>query len=373
MGCVAPRYVGFSNRGDSHFAGIYLPVWCDARAPAHYNPPMRRAFFVFLLVLLAACAPAALPTPLFFYLRMGSVPTLVLTQNPESATSFKEIPLQTPPGCAFWELSPAPAGPYLAVAWECAFGPSVQLLDLRSGAIRFLVTEAQVDNRLLAWEPHGTALYLKVGTLTDPQVLRFNVAGGAPQTIPLPPNTYDLSVSLDNNILYSVTNGIGFGSETRLMGHEEPSFLADPKNILGLFRYALDGQHIAYIRLPDGQEEFPAGELWIIDADGQNAHLVASADAGRGMPPVWSPDGEKIAFIGQQPDGNQSTNLSIYSVNTATLATLAFAPVNPPVWFTNGLYFTLAENDTMSIWFYDTANTQTRKVLGGACCAGWIH
>ena len=155
------------------------------------------------------------------------------------------------------------------------------------------------------------------------------------------------------------------------LGRQQRQILSDAENILGLFRYAPDGKHIAYIRLPDSQADFPAGELWVMDWDGKNARLAATADAGRGMPPVWSPDGDKIAFIGRNQLEDKSTSLSIYDLSAAALLTLPFSPVMPPVWAPEGLYFTLG--GTMAVWFYDTASGKTRKVVSGACCAGWMR
>jgi TolB protein len=45
-----------------------------------------------------------------------------------------------------------------------------------------------------------------------------------------------------------------------------------------------DGRQIAYMR---------STELWVMDADGQNAHLVAGSAGGA---PAWSPDGTQIVF-----------------------------------------------------------------------------
>jgi Tol biopolymer transport system component len=249
------------------------------------------------------------------------------------------------------------------------------LLNISTGQASFLLNDPRMDNRFLAWDPAGEALYLKVGTLSDPQVLRFTVADRRSQALPVSPNTYDLTVSPDKTILYAFSNGIGFGSEAWLLDEtgNQRQILSDAKNILGLFRYAPDGKHIAYLRLPDSNSTFPAGKLWVMDADGQNARLAATADGGRGMPPAWSPAGDQIAFIGRNQPGNESPNLSIYNMSNARLLTLDFSPLTPPVWSLDGLYFTLAAGDTMELWFYATASGKAHKVTSGACCAGWIH
>lgn len=53
-----------------------------------------------------------------------------------------------------------------------------------------------------------------------------------------------------------------------------------------------DGRRIAFIRRRDGSTDFELGDLYVMDADGSNARLIApSANS-----PAWSPDSKKIAF-----------------------------------------------------------------------------
>ncbi|RPH59478.1 MAG: hypothetical protein EHM81_08120, partial [Chloroflexi bacterium] len=143
---------------------------------------MPRTFCLLLLLALAACAPAPKSqnnpiqssSPLFFTLRLADA-TLVLARNPDSGAPAREIPLEAPAGCGFWSLNPAPTGPSIAIEWECAFGPIVQVLDTGTGKASFPVQGPAVDHRFLAWEPDGGAVYLKVGTLSNPQVLRVDI------------------------------------------------------------------------------------------------------------------------------------------------------------------------------------------------------
>jgi len=53
-----------------------------------------------------------------------------------------------------------------------------------------------------------------------------------------------------------------------------------------------DGRRIAFVRRPTGATSFDLGDLYVMDADGSNARLIApSANS-----PAWSPDSRKIAF-----------------------------------------------------------------------------
>ena len=140
-------------------------------------------------------------------------------------------------------------------------------------------------------------------------------------------------------------------------------------------RYAPDGQHIAAIRTPDDTTTFPAGALWLVDSNGKHARFAAIADGGRGMFPVWSQDGEKIAFIGRNhPDDSDSINLSILTLSGFTPAIFDIKPLLPPVWAADGkgVYVTLAAGDKMDVWFYEIATQTSQKMFENACCAGWI-
>lgn len=313
-------------------------------------------------------------------MRRGDALTFVLQQNPDSAQPLKEIPLTTPPDCSFWSLTPAPVGPFAAIEWQCSPGPTVQVLNAATGKVYFLLDDPTLDNHFMAWEPDGKAVYLKAGTLSNPRVLRVDVESRHVVPLSLSPNTYNLSVSPDGKtILYAISNGIGLGSElwgADASGTYQQKILSDAANILGLMRYSPDGKHIAAIRLPDSQSPFPAGQLWVVDADGENARLTATTDGGRGMPPVWSPDSRKIAFVGRdRPEEPDSINLSIYNIVTSQLLVAPFSPVFPPAWSPDGtkIYFTAGKNDKIGIWIYEISNGKAHELIEGACCAGWLH
>jgi Tol biopolymer transport system component len=256
----------------------------------------------------------------------------------------------------------------------------VELLDSASGKLHFVLSDQIIDNRLLAWNPDGRSVYVKAGTLSVPQTLRVDVNTGTVKELPLSAFVYDLTVSPDGTkMLYSLTNGIGFGSETWLAGPEgqNPSqLLVEPESIIALAQFSPDGRQIAYIKFPDSQEQVPAGELWVMDSAGMNARSLAKADAGRGFPPVWSPDGGKIAFIGRDdPADETSTNLSIYNLASSSLVTYSAALTTPPAWSPDGssVAFSAAGDDKMDVWFYEVAAQRAQKLVGGACCAGWIR
>jgi dipeptidyl aminopeptidase/acylaminoacyl peptidase len=58
-------------------------------------------------------------------------------------------------------------------------------------------------------------------------------------------------------------------------------------------RWSPDGQRLAFVRKPKGQDEKP--QIWLIDADGGEPWRLTST-AGGAASPAWSPDGATIAL-----------------------------------------------------------------------------
>src|SRR4029077_9222276 len=56
--------------------------------------------------------------------------------------------------------------------------------------------------------------------------------------------------------------------------------------------WAPDGKRVAYVSDQSGEEE-----IWVRDADGNNAHQLTTEVFGRLYAPRWSPDGARIAFV----------------------------------------------------------------------------
>ena len=337
-----------------------------------------------LIFTLANCQAAATPAPGvpgFFYLTpFGQNPAIQVADSPTAPTR-RSIPLNPPADCTVFALHPAPLGRWIAVEWDCSFGPAVELFDTASGQSHFALSDPTIDSRFLAWQPDGSAIYLKIGTLSVPQTLRVNAETGKALELPISPFAYDLTASPDGKrILYSLTKGIGFGSETWLAGPDgqNPSqLLVDSANIIALATYSPDGSQVATIRFPDNQKETPPGELWVMDAQGFASRKLAEADAGRGFAPVWSPDGSKIAFVGRKPD---ALTLEIYDLKTSKLSMVPSTPGTQPAWAPDGSAITFSDapqnnpgSDTINVWFYEISSGQVSKLVGGACCAGWIR
>lgn len=343
---------------------------------------MRRSLFFILCLLisnfLVSCAPAS-SGALFFYIRQGATPTLVLLDSPQSNAPLDEIPLAAPPDCGFWSLTPAPSGPLAALEWQCSFGLVTQLVDTKNKRVIPLVDGPTSQSHFLGWSADGQTIYIKVATTTDPKILSINTESRLPTVLTqVSPNTYNLTTSPAGDVLiWAFSDGLHLGSQiwgSQKSGKPQIIF-SDPGNIISFMRYAPDGKRIAAIRIPDDTRPFPPGALWLVDSDGKHARFAAVADGGRGMFPVWAPNGEQIAFIGRnQPEDPTSINLSILTLSDFIPATFDLQPILPPVWSLDGkgLYLTLAAGDKMDVWFYEIETGKTTKRFENACCAGWI-
>jgi len=150
-------------------------------------------------------------------------------------------------------------------------------LHMLSGQVRGLDSDLGRDSIFLGWTPAGNELLVKVNVISNSRIYLINVASGKVEQLPVPWTTYNVALSRNGKrMLYSLTRGLGYGSET----------------------------WIAYIRMPDSNIPFTVGELWVLDGAGNAPVLlgewtvpnVTQFKEALTEAPVWSPDGEFLAF-----------------------------------------------------------------------------
>ena len=169
---------------------------------------------------------------------------------------------------------------------------------------------------------------------------------------------------------------------------------ADRSNYISFARYSPDGDQIAFIKIPDTQTPFMVGELWVIPsistqgADGSTARKLADADAGHGYAANWSPDGKKIAFVvrenPQDISADQSSealisNIYIVDVSSGALTQvthLKAGRAETPLWSPDGntLAFNMVINDRMTVQIEDLRTGEIRPLdTAPTCCLVWIQ
>ena len=96
------------------------------------------------------------------------------------------------------------------------------------------------------------------------------------------PDDTELAIASDGVVLYSAT-----ADETRPLGGAGVESVA----------WSPDGRTIAYFTRTSPNAPGEQNQLWLMDADGTNERiLVPEIQAMHGWGPMWSPDGERIAY-----------------------------------------------------------------------------
>lgn len=351
--------------------------------------PSRIASSLFLLTLLFSCTPQPPQTPLqaTFYVYRFDPPALI--EFSRDFQPVKEIPFPIPVNCGLLNTFPAPMGTYMLMELNCPNGPTVLFLDTDTRGTIQPIQDS--DSHFLAWTPEGKAAYLKVDSLGNAHVARVDPNGGN-IFIPVTEFTYDLSVNpVNNDFTFSFSRGLGQGSELWLAQREGSvvkQLYADQLNYISFARYSPDGSQLAFIKIPDSQTPFTVGELWVMNADGSGARKLADTDAGHGYAANWSPDGKRIAFVArenpEEEGANQSSealisniySLDVQSGSSKQVTHLENGQVETPLWSPDGntLAFNAVMNDRMEVQIADLRTGEIHSLIEEpTCCPAWIR
>ena len=302
------------------------------------------------------------------------------------------VALDIPGRCEVGGLHAAPQGQWVAVQVNCEDGGFVQVLHALSGQVRGLDADLSRDSIFLGWAPTGNELLVKVDVISNPRVYVVNVASGKAEQLPVPWTTYNVALSRNGKrMLYSLTQGLGYGSETWIAdvdGRNAKRVLLDPAHIVAFARWSPPGDQIAYVRMPDSNIPFTVGELWVMDGAGNNQLLLGEADAGHGYAPAWSPDGEQIAFVARENKHDRAADQqaarlvsNVYVVNVQDRTGFAVtqfegALTEMPVWSPDGefLAFSATAEGGMDVWAYEVQGKRLHRVTRGAHaqCPAWL-
>lgn len=367
--------------------------------PRFMPSPLRFVLYALLLTFfLPACTRALtrLPVPegiptgpvLAAYDPAAGMIAALNAQTTPAQPNLPRLDLPLPPGCQVWNLHPAPSTRWLAVALDCPAGPLVQAVHMDTGELRRMAPDLQTDSHFLAWHPDGRRIYLRLDSLREPRIVRMDVHTGQIEDLPISPYVYDLSVSSDSQrLLYTLTLGIGLGSETWLAdpeGRGAALLTKDETGLITFARWSPDARRIAYIRMPDGPTPFTVGQLFVLDGIQSAPRLVAAVDAGHGYAPAWSPDGTRLAFIVRDNPEDPLADSSYAALRSSLwladlrsgdmirLPTPEGARVESPAWRPDGLALVaaVAHNGTIDSWIFNLTDFSAAPLLHGA---GYLH
>jgi dipeptidyl aminopeptidase/acylaminoacyl peptidase len=355
--------------------------------------------YCLLITVLSSCTtqtPSSPPQASLYVYRFNPPALIEFSQDLQI---IGEIPFSIPPHCVIFDIFSAPIGKFLAIELSCSNGQTVLFLDASStppaplsASSAFVMQPIQdSDSHFLAWTPDGKSIYLKVDSLGAPHVIRVHT-DGTKESIPISEFTYDLATSgTQGEFTFTFSRGLGQGSELNLAqhdGHTNKVLYADPYNYISFARFSPDGTQIAFIKIPDTSTPFTVGELWVMSADGSNAHKLADADAGHGYTANWSPDGKRIAFVVRENPGDERadqssdtliSNLYIVDVESSALTQITDIEnghTETPVWSPDGntLAFNVVLNDRMEVQIADLRTGRIRSLIAeSTCCPAWMR
>jgi len=347
------------------------------------------AFLLSLTFFLVSCTPQTPQSPLQPSLFIYRFDPPALIEFSENFQAIGEILFSIPPNCGLFNIFPAPVGTFLVIELSCPNGQTVLFLDTNTNSVTQPVTES--DSHFLTWTFNGDATYLKVDSLGSPRVVRVST-DGAQNILLITEFTYDLASSLNQGeFTFTFSRGLGQGSELWLAkrdGKVVEQLYADQFNYISLARFSPNGKQIAFIKTPDTQTPFTVGELWVMNSDASNARKLADADAGHGYAANWSPDGERIAFVvrenprDEQADQSSDaliSNIYVVEVNSSAvtqITNIEDGRTETPVWSPDGntLAFNVVINDRMEVRIADLATGEIRSLITeSTCCPAWLR
>jgi Lecithin:cholesterol acyltransferase/WD40-like Beta Propeller Repeat len=213
------------------------------------------------------------------------------------------------------------------------------------------------DPRHPAWSPDGTKIALSVGGTATPGIWVMNADGSAPFHVAGTGGTdfYPDWSPDGQRLVFTRGGGEGFLHVVDVAGTAPPAQLG---NAFGSYpAWSPNGQKIAFTGFSG------AADVMVVAADGSSAPVNLTNLPGReDSQPDWSPDGQRIAFVsarapttGSMDDGR--SRLWIMDANGANVTQFTDPPTNPggqagrdtgPVWSPDGQKIAFARTQQTS-------------------------
>ena len=179
----------------------------------------------------------------------------------------------------------------IAAGLSFGFHAGARSMQRSSRATRLTSNSSDVPVFSAAISPDGRYL-----AYVDPRGIFVRpVASEESRTLPLPERTLVRSLSwfADGNSF--LASGLAISGEDSSLWRI-PVLSGTPRKLMddaALGSVSPDGKQIAFVR----DMEFNHSALWVADADGANAKKAASITGWLSAAPVWSPDGQKLAYL----------------------------------------------------------------------------